>query len=97
MAIDVGVRLHPCQMTMDLYGLSTSDFIDGLQPTLGAPASSTWRPRPTSSCSSEITAELERSFDVHAAPANSAEAWPVHRIRRDSPAQSRSAASTRPL
>ena len=36
MAIDVGVRLHPCQMTMDLYGLSTSDFIDGLQPTLGA-------------------------------------------------------------
>jgi len=36
MAIDMGVRLHPCQMTMDLYGLSTSDFIDGLQPTLGA-------------------------------------------------------------
>ena len=36
MAVDVGVRLHPCQMTMDLYGLSTSDFIDGLQPTLGA-------------------------------------------------------------
>jgi peroxiredoxin family protein len=36
MAIDVGVRLHPCQMTMDLYGLSTSDFIDGVQPTLGA-------------------------------------------------------------
>jgi len=36
MAIDMGVRLHPCQMTMDLYGLSTSDFIDGVQPTLGA-------------------------------------------------------------
>jgi peroxiredoxin family protein len=36
MAIEMGVRLHPCQMTMDLYGLSTSDFIDGLQPTLGA-------------------------------------------------------------
>ena len=36
MAMDVGVRLHPCQMSMDLYGLSTSDFIDGLQPTLGA-------------------------------------------------------------
>lgn len=35
-ALDVGVRLHPCQMTMDLYGLSTDDFIDGLQPTLGA-------------------------------------------------------------
>ena len=36
MAQDVGVRLHPCQMTMDLYGLTTADFIDGLQPTLGA-------------------------------------------------------------
>ena len=36
MAMDVGVRLHPCQMTMDLYGLSREDFIDGLQPTLGA-------------------------------------------------------------
>ncbi|MHB2023193.1 MAG: DsrE/DsrF/DrsH-like family protein [Mycobacteriales bacterium] len=36
MAIDMGVRLHPCQMTMDLYGLKSSDFVDGLQPTLGA-------------------------------------------------------------
>jgi len=36
MAIEAGVRLHPCQMTMDLYGLKTSDFIDGVQPTLGA-------------------------------------------------------------
>jgi peroxiredoxin family protein len=36
MASDVGVRLHPCQMTMDLYGLTTADFIGGLQPTLGA-------------------------------------------------------------
>ena len=36
MAIEAGVRLHPCQMTMDLYGLTTSDFIDGIQPTLGA-------------------------------------------------------------
>lgn len=36
MAIDIGVRLHPCQMTMDLYGLKTTDFIDGLQPSRGA-------------------------------------------------------------
>ncbi len=36
MAMDVGVRLHPCQMTMDLYGLTRNDFIDGLQPSLGA-------------------------------------------------------------
>lgn len=36
MAVDMGVRLHPCQMTMDLYGLTPEDFIDGVQPTLGA-------------------------------------------------------------
>ena len=36
MARDIGVRLHPCQMTMDLYGLQRKDFIDGLQPSLGA-------------------------------------------------------------
>ena len=36
MAVDIGVRLHPCQMTMDLYGLKKEDFIDGLQPSLGA-------------------------------------------------------------
>ena len=36
MAIDIGVRMHPCQMTMDLYGLTQDDFIQGLQPTLGA-------------------------------------------------------------
>lgn len=36
LAKEVGVRLHPCQMTMDLYGLRKDDFIDGLQPVLGA-------------------------------------------------------------
>lgn len=36
MAADLGVRLHPCQMSMELYGLSKDDFIDGLQPPLGA-------------------------------------------------------------
>lgn len=36
MAMDVGVRLHPCQMTMDLYGLDPEDFIEGLQPRCGA-------------------------------------------------------------
>jgi peroxiredoxin family protein len=35
-AKDLGVRLHPCQMTMDLYGFSKDDFIDGLEPPLGA-------------------------------------------------------------
>ncbi|TNC25818.1 DsrE/DsrF/DrsH-like family protein [Amycolatopsis alkalitolerans] len=36
MATAVGVRMHPCQMTMDLYGLKAEDFVDGLQPSLGA-------------------------------------------------------------
>ena len=36
MAIDLGVRLHPCQMTMDLYGLTKDDFIDNIQPPIGA-------------------------------------------------------------
>lgn len=36
MALDMGVRLHPCQMTMDLYGLKPEDFIEGCQPPLGA-------------------------------------------------------------
>jgi peroxiredoxin family protein len=36
MAVDLGVRLHPCQMTMDLYGLKSEDFIDGLEAPKGA-------------------------------------------------------------
>lgn len=36
MAKDVGVHLHPCQMTMDLYGLKAADFIDGLEAPKGA-------------------------------------------------------------
>ncbi|MHB8244196.1 MAG: DsrE/DsrF/DrsH-like family protein [Acidimicrobiales bacterium] len=35
-AIDLGVRFHPCQMTMDLYGLSKDDFIDGIEAPVGA-------------------------------------------------------------
>lgn len=36
MAQDLGVRLYPCQMTMDLYGLTKDDFIDGIEPPMGA-------------------------------------------------------------
>jgi peroxiredoxin family protein len=35
-ARDLGVRLIPCQMTMDLYGLTKDDFIDGIEPSCGA-------------------------------------------------------------
>jgi peroxiredoxin family protein len=36
MALDMGVKLMPCQMTMDLMGLKREQLIDGLEPPLGA-------------------------------------------------------------
>jgi peroxiredoxin family protein len=36
MAHDLGVRFVPCQMTMDLLGLSREDMIDGLDEPAGA-------------------------------------------------------------
>ncbi|MGH9038592.1 MAG: DsrE/DsrF/DrsH-like family protein [Acidimicrobiia bacterium] len=37
MAMDLGVKLYPCQMTMELYGLDAKeDFIEGLETPLGA-------------------------------------------------------------
>lgn len=36
MAQDMGVRLVPCQMTMDLLGLKPEDMIDGLEEPIGA-------------------------------------------------------------
>jgi peroxiredoxin family protein len=36
MAKDLGVNLYPCQMTMDLYGFTKEDFIDGLGSPMGA-------------------------------------------------------------
>ena len=35
-AQDLGVRLIPCQMTMDLLGLQREDLIDGLEEPIGA-------------------------------------------------------------
>ncbi len=35
-AVDLGVRFYPCQMTMELYGLTKDDFIDGIEAPLGA-------------------------------------------------------------
>jgi peroxiredoxin family protein len=35
-ARDLGVRLVPCQMTMDLLGLSRDDLLDGLEEPIGA-------------------------------------------------------------
>lgn len=36
MAQDLGVKLYPCQMTMELYGFTKDDFIDGLETPMGA-------------------------------------------------------------
>jgi peroxiredoxin family protein len=36
LAQEMGVRLLPCQMTMDLMGLSPDDLIDGLPQPVGA-------------------------------------------------------------
>ena len=37
MAQDLGVKLYPCQMTMELYGLDPKeDFIEGLETPMGA-------------------------------------------------------------
>jgi peroxiredoxin family protein len=38
MAIDLGVKLVPCQMTMDLLGLKREDMIEGLGEPVGATA-----------------------------------------------------------
>jgi peroxiredoxin family protein len=35
-AQELGVRLIPCQMTMDLLGLKSSDLLDGLEEPIGA-------------------------------------------------------------
>jgi len=36
LAKDLGVKLIPCQMTMDLLGLKREDLIDGLEEPIGA-------------------------------------------------------------
>lgn len=36
LAKELGVKLVPCQMTMDLLGLHADDLIDGLEPPAGA-------------------------------------------------------------
>lgn len=36
MAKDLGVKLIPCQMTMDAFGLTMNDLIDGVETPVGA-------------------------------------------------------------
>ena len=35
-ALELGVKLSPCGMTMDVFGFSADGFIDGIEPVCGA-------------------------------------------------------------
>ncbi len=36
LAVDLGVKLQPCGMTMDVFGFAEGEFIDGIEPVCGA-------------------------------------------------------------
>jgi peroxiredoxin family protein len=36
LAVELGVKLQPCGMTMDVFGFSEGEFIDGIEPVCGA-------------------------------------------------------------
>jgi peroxiredoxin family protein len=42
LAIEMGVIMQPCGMTMDVFGYKESEFIDGVQPVCGAAAYLSW-------------------------------------------------------
>ncbi|MFC2043716.1 DsrE/DsrF/DrsH-like family protein [Chloroflexota bacterium] len=37
-AIDLGVKLHPCQMSMEVMEIKAADFIDSVEPSCGVAA-----------------------------------------------------------
>jgi len=41
-AIEAGVKMFPCAMTMKVFGYDKSDFMDGCQPICGAAAFLSW-------------------------------------------------------
>ncbi len=42
LAIEMGVKLQPCGMTMDVFGFAEDGFIDGIEPACGATAFLSW-------------------------------------------------------
>ncbi len=36
LSLELGVKLQPCGMTMDVFGFSEGEFIDGIEPVCGA-------------------------------------------------------------
>jgi len=42
LAVELGVKMSPCGMTMDVFGFPESSFIDGIEPVCGATHFLTW-------------------------------------------------------
>jgi peroxiredoxin family protein len=42
LAIELGVKIQPCGMTMDVFGFKEGDFIEGIEPVCGATHFLTW-------------------------------------------------------
>ena len=42
LAVDMGVKLQPCGMTMDVFGFSKDGFIEGIDPVCGATHFLSW-------------------------------------------------------
>jgi peroxiredoxin family protein len=42
LAVEMGVKMQPCGMTMDVFGFSESEFIDGIEPVCGATSFLAW-------------------------------------------------------
>jgi peroxiredoxin family protein len=42
LAVELGVKMSPCGMTMDVFGFPESSFIEGIEPVCGATHFLTW-------------------------------------------------------
>ena len=42
LAVEMGVIIQPCGMTMDVFGFSESEFIEGIEPVCGATSFLAW-------------------------------------------------------
>ncbi len=42
LAIEMGVKMQPCGMTMDVFGFSEGEFIEGIDPVCGATSFLVW-------------------------------------------------------
>lgn len=42
LAIELGVKLQPCGMTMDVFGFSEGEFVEGIEPVCGATHFLSW-------------------------------------------------------